>query len=220
MLTKQIKPVVVSMGDYAASGGYYISCAADSIFTEANTLTGSIGVFGIIPNLKSFFKNKLGITFDGVKTAQYADMGSIDRPLTEGEKSIIQSGVDRIYHTFIQRVSDGRNLPESRVDSIAQGRVWSGTDAVALGLADKIGGMPAAVACAKRMAHLKDYSITEYPKPETPYEEVLSSLSGRMETHLLKTQLGSQYAAFSQLKQLSENKGKVMARLPFVFYTN
>ncbi len=218
MLTKQIKPVVVSMGDYAASGGYYIACAADSIFTEANTLTGSIGVFGIIPNLQSFFKNKLGITFDGVKTAQYADIGSPVRPLTAAEKTMIQDNVDEVYRTFKERVSQGRRLAESVVDSIAQGRVWSGATAVKIGLADAIGGMPAAIACAGNMAGLSDYGLVEYPKPELPYRQALQTLTGKIKTSIVQQELGKYFTVFQQLKEVTRAQGEVMARLPFVFY--
>lgn len=220
MLTKQIKPVVVSMGDYAASGGYYISCAADSIFTEANTLTGSIGVFGIIPNFQTFFKNKLGITFDGIKTAKYADMGSPVRPLSEAEKTIIQNNVDRVYRTFKHRVSRGRELPDSLVDAIAQGRVWSGAAAVKMGLADKIGGMPAAIACAGRMAGLSDFGLVEYPKRKLPYEQVLQNLSGRIKTSIVKERLGKYFSMYQQLEKISSSSGHIMARLPYVLYSN
>ncbi len=219
MLTKQIKPVVVSMGDYAASGGYYIACAADSIFTEANTLTGSIGVFGIIPNLQRFFKNKLGITFDGVKTARYADMGSPVRPLTAGERAMIQNSVDEVYRTFKERVSKGRELAETVVDSIAQGRVWSGAAAVKIGLADTVGGMPAAISCAARMAGLSDYSLEEYPKPELPYKQALQTLTGQVRATVVQQELGKYFPVFQQLKEVTRAKGEVMARLPFVFYS-
>lgn len=218
MLTKQIKPVVVSMGDYAASGGYYISCAADSIFTEANTLTGSIGVFGIIPNLQSFLKNKIGITFDGVKTARYADMGSPFRPLTAAERKLIQNGVDRVYQTFKEKVGKGRKLPEAVVDSIAQGRVWSGADAVKTGLADRIGGLPAAIACAGRMAGLADYGLEEFPKPGLSYEQMLHHLSGNFQTEIVRQKLGKFFPMYQQLEKLSDPSGKVMARLPFIIY--
>lgn len=215
MLTKQIKPVVVSMGDYAASGGYYISCAADSIFAEPNTLTGSIGVFGLIPDLQSFFQNKLGITFDGVKTAQYADMGTITRPLTPGEKQFIQAGIDSVYETFKYRVTSGRKLSAAVVDSIAQGRVWSGTDALRIGLVDRLGGLHAAVECAKNMAHLSSVYITEYPKPEMPYQKLISNLTGQVQISILKKKLGENYPVFKQLEQITNADGEIMARLPY-----
>ena len=125
-LAKQEKPVIVSFGDVAASGGYYISCAADSIFAQPVTITGSIGVFGIIPNMQAFFKNKIGVTFDGVKTGPYADAGAIYRPLNENEKKMVQAQVDMIYSQFKQKVADGRKKDTAYIDSIAQGRVWTG----------------------------------------------------------------------------------------------
>ena len=139
MAKQDKKPVVVSFGDVAASGGYYIACGADSIFSSPNTITGSIGVFGIIPNMGGFFKNKLGITFDGVKTAPYADGPNVYRAMTGPEKEMVQKGIDRIYLQFKQRVAEGRKKDINYIDSIAQGRVWSGEDALRLGLVDRIG---------------------------------------------------------------------------------
>ena len=135
-LAKKTKPFVVSMGDYAASGGYYISCAADSIFTNPGTITGSIGVFSVMANMQQFFADKLGITFDGIKTAPYADMGSIARPLSPQERNFAQASIDTVYNTFKLRVANGRNRDTAYIDSIAQGRVWTGTKAVKNGLAD------------------------------------------------------------------------------------
>lgn len=220
LLTKQVKPVIVSMGDYAASGGYYISCEADSIFTEPNTLTGSIGVFSIIPDLQGFFKNKLGITFDGVKTAQYADMGTISQPLTPAEKQFIQDGIDTVYATFKQKVSEGRHLPESVVDSIAQGRVWSGAEAVKLGLADKLGGLRSAISCAAGMAKLKTYALVSYPRQETSLRKLFRQFSDEEETKMLKEKLGDNYSLFIRIKQLTKSKGEVLARLPFNLIVN
>ena len=214
-LTKQVKPVVVSMGDYAASGGYYISCMADSIFAEPTTLTGSIGVFGIIPNLQSFFKDKLGITFDGVKTAPFADMGTMTRPLTDAERVMIQSGVDSIYATFKGRVARGRNLPESAVDSIAQGRVWSGQDAVRIGLVDRLGGMRQALACAAELAHLKSYSLKEYPEAQMPFNRLLGNLENGLKERVMKEELGDDYGVFVQLKELRSEFGHIQAKLPY-----
>ena len=131
---KKIKPLIVSFGDVAASGGYYIACGADSIFANPNTITGSIGVFGIIPNMQGFFKNKLGITFDGVNTAPYADARTVYKPLGAKESSVIQASVERIYAQFKNRVATGRKMDTAKVETIAQGRVWSGEDAVRIGL--------------------------------------------------------------------------------------
>lgn len=220
LLAKQVKPVIVSMGDYAASGGYYISCEADSIFTEPNTLTGSIGVFSIIPDLQSFFKNKLGITFDGVKTAQYADMGTVSQPLTPAERQFIQEGIDTVYATFKHKVSEGRHLPESVVDSLAQGRVWSGVEAVQHGLADRLGGLQAAIDCAARMAKVKNYALVNYPREETSIAKLLKQFSDEQQTKVLKDHLGSNYSLFMKLKQLTQTNGEVLARLPFNLVVN
>lgn len=218
MLTKQVKPVVVSMGDYAASGGYYISCAADRIYTEPNTLTGSIGVFGIIPDLHSFFENKLGVTFDGVKTAKYADIGSAVRPMTAAEKKMIQNQVDHTYGIFKKRVSEGRNLKETFVDSIAQGRVWSGLDAVRLGLADSLGGIKMAISGAARMAHLSDYSLVTYPQQEVPYKQILESINGGIHASLMEEKMGKFFPVFKALNKITSSQGKIMTRLPFALY--
>lgn len=215
MLAKKVKPVVVSMGDYAASGGYYISCMADSIFAQPNTLTGSIGVFGVIPDLQSFFNNKLGITFDGVKTAQYADMGTMSRPLTEAEKRFIQSSVDSTYATFKSRVEEGRKLSPAIVDSIAQGRVWSGLEAVKIGLVDRLGGVNDAIACAARMAKLNSYQLSEYPTPPDPFQELLKNVSSDIHASVLKEEFGSRYAIYRQLKEVMETAGQIQARLPY-----
>lgn len=214
-LARQDKPVIVSMGDYAASGGYYISCGADSIFAEPNTLTGSIGVFGIIPNLQSFLKNKLGITFDGVKTAQYADLGTMSRPLTPVEQQFIQHSIDSVYATFKRKVAEGRHLPEATIDSIAQGRVWSGTAAVKLGLADRIGGLKDAVACAARMANLSFYNVQEYPQSQDPFQQLFQDISNNIQTSFVKKELGAQYTIYEQLKNITETNGSIQARLPY-----
>ncbi|MFN2458369.1 MAG: signal peptide peptidase SppA [Chitinophagaceae bacterium] len=217
-LAKKEKPVVVSFGDVAASGGYYIGAAADSIFSNSNTITGSIGVFGIIPNMQGFFKNKLGVTFDGVKTATYADAGVIYRPLNEAEKKIIQQSVDKIYLQFKQRVAQGRKKDINYIDSIAQGRVWSGEDAMKIGLVDKIGGLQSAVDCAVRMAKLEDYRIREYPEKEN----WLNNLLGRTKSDpvvKIKEQLGDEYfRVYHQMMQVKEMCGSIQTRLPFEFF--
>ncbi|SDH51036.1 signal peptide peptidase SppA [Chitinophaga filiformis] len=216
-LAKKSKPVVVSMGDYAASGGYYISCMADSIFAQPNTLTGSIGVFAVLPNLQGFFKNKLGVTFDGVKTAQYADLGNTSRPLTEVEKKFIQNSVDSIYSTFKGRVVEGRKLSGVIVDSIAQGRVWSGVQAKELGLVDRIGGIDDAIKCAAKLAKVSAFRLREYPEAEKPFEKFVKSFAvdARMET-AIKNELGDQYAVYQQIKHLKEMNGEIQAKLPYV----
>lgn len=214
-LAKKAKPVIVSMGDYAASGGYYISCMADSIFAEPNTLTGSIGVFAVLPNLQGFFKNKLGVTFDGVKTAQYADLGTASRPLTEAEKRLIQNGVDTTYSVFKSRVVAGRKLSGAVVDSIAQGRVWSGIQAKELGLVDRIGGLKDAIASAAKMVHLSSVKVKEYPETEDGISKVFRSLGGDVQASMVKKELGEHYAIYEQVKRIKEMNGQIQARIPF-----
>jgi protease-4 len=218
-LAKKDKPVVVSFGDVAASGGYYIAAGADSIFTNPNTITGSIGVFGLLPNMQNFFKNKLGVTFDGVKTAEYADAGTVYRPLKEQEKKFFQNGVDRIYAQFKQRIADGRKKTLTYVDSIAQGRVWSGSDALQLGLVDKIGSLQDAINCAARMAKTDNYRLREYPESSGWLEQLLNkSSSSDNATIKLKEQLGEEnYRVVKELVRIKQICGSVQARLPFEF---
>ena len=176
-LLQQAKPVVVSMGDMAASGGYYISAPADYIVANRLTLTGSIGVFGVMFNIAETLRTKLGITLDSVGTSPSADGISLLRPLTEGERTVIRKGVDRVYETFVEHVAEGRNLPQSEVYTIAEGRIWSGSEAVENGLADANGGFTEAIAVAADMADLGDnFSITEYTVPLTPFEEWIESI--------------------------------------------
>jgi protease-4 len=211
-------PVVVSMGDVAASGGYYISCNADSILAEPNTLTGSIGVFTIIPNFQSLLKNKLGITFDGVKTATYADAMTVTRPLTDPEKRFVQREVDRIYTDFKSRVAEGRRRDTAYIDSIAQGRVWTGSYAVANGLVDRLGHIDDAIRAAARLARLKEYSVREYPEPRSFLDIIRSRYSRYYRSSLLEKELGTEeFRILSELRRLRESSGEVMARLPYSF---
>ncbi|MDQ3551330.1 MAG: signal peptide peptidase SppA, partial [Bacteroidota bacterium] len=219
-LARKAKPVVVSFGDVAASGGYYIASAADSIFANSNTITGSIGVFGIVPNMQGFFNEKLGITFDGVKTATYADAGNVTRPLNEAEKKFIQNSVDRIYLQFKQRVAEGRKKDINYIESIAQGRVWSGEDALRLGLVDKIGSTHAAIECAARMAKTDKYRLREYPEKKSWIDELLGKTTAEPAASL-KAELGEDnYQIFQQMKKLKEICGSVQTRLPFTFFIN
>ena len=217
MLTRKAgKPFVVSMGDMAASGGYYISCAADSIFAQPNTITGSIGVFGIVPNMQDFFKNKLGVTFDQVKTAPNADIGSVTRPLTEGEKIIIQSEIDTVYHDFKTRVAEGRKKDMPLIDSIAQGRVWTGSRAMQIGLVDRVGGLDDAIACAAGMANLKDYSLREYPEPASFWDMLKSNYGKTVKTKVIKEELSySEYQLYEQLQRIRQMVGTAQTRLPY-----
>lgn len=217
-LAKKAKPVVVSFGDVAASGGYYISCDADSIFAQPNTITGSIGVFGVIPNMKKFFNDKLGVTFDGVKTGPFADMPSASRPLNTAEKQFVQNSIDTIYTTFKSRVAQGRRLPLQVVDSIAQGRVWTGQRALQIGLVDKLGNINDAVACAARMSKSKEYTLREYPEKKTFLEDLLKNYKDGMRTETIKDEIGEeQYAILKQLKNIRSMVGIPQTRLPFDF---
>ncbi len=217
LLTKQVKPIIVSMGDYAASGGYYIACAADSIIAEPNTITGSIGVFAIIPNLKGMLNNKLGLTFDGVKTGQFADLGDVTRPLTDAEKMILQKEVNRVYSDFTLRVSQGRKIPQAQVDSIGQGRVWTGTQALKLKLVDKLGHLKDAIAVAAKKAKLTDYRLVAYPEQKTGFLSFLDKSGDKIKESIIKAELGDTYNNYYQkLKQASTQKGIYM-RLPVGF---
>ncbi|MBM3436302.1 MAG: signal peptide peptidase SppA, partial [Bacteroidetes bacterium] len=218
-LTKMEKPVVVSMGNYAASGGYYISCGASKIFANPNTITGSIGVFGIIPNFQKFLNNKLGITFDGVMTNENADFISVTKPLSEFQTTLLQKQIDDFYSIFLQHVSVGRNLTPEQVDEVGQGRVWSGTDALSLGLIDGLGGMHEAINTAVELANLKDYRIVELPKQPDPFEQLIMDLTGKSGKINLEKELGARYKYFKYLGEISEMKG-IQARLPWEIEIN
>jgi protease IV len=218
MAREDKKPVIVSFSDVAASGGYYISCGADSIFSSPNTITGSIGVFGVIPNMGGFFKNKLGITFDGVKTAPYADGPNIYRPMNDAEKQLAQKGVDRIYLQFKQRVAEGRKKDVNYIDSIAQGRVWSGEDALQLGLVDRIGSLQDAINCAARMAKLDKYGLKEYPESTNWLQNILHKQK-QEPAAMIREQLGEeQYKVYNELLRVKEMTKSTQARLPYQFF--
>lgn len=213
-LTKKVKPVIVSMGDYAASGGYYISAAADSIFAENSTLTGSIGVFGLIPNFKGLMNDKIGIKFQDVSTGKFAGLlTSPDKPLTQEERSIIQMQVNATYQTFMQRVAEGRNLSVAQVDSIGQGRVWTGAQAVELGLVDKIGGLNSAIQAAASKAKVESYYTKEYPKKEEAFASLLSSSEEKFKLWMIGNQFGEYQKYFTELQNLVKQTG-IQARIP------
>ncbi|SER87566.1 signal peptide peptidase SppA [Pedobacter rhizosphaerae] len=214
VLSKKVKPVMASFGDVAASGGYYIACAADSIFVQPNTITGSIGVFGIIPNFQNLMTNKLGITFDGVKTGKYADIMATNRPMTEGEKFIIQNELNRIYSGFVSRVAEGRKKSKAYIDSVGGGHVWIGTDAVQIGLADRIGSFNDAIKAAAKKANLKDYKIVEYPDVIDPLKSLLQESTDRVKTYYTKQELGENYYLYQQMKKVVASSG-IQARMPF-----
>jgi protease IV len=207
VLAKRVKPVVVSMGNVAASGGYYISCAANAIVAEPTTITGSIGVFGLMFNAQNMFKNKLGLTFDTYKTSNYTDLGTITRPLTSGEKNILQVQVDEVYNTFTSRVAQGRKMSQADVDSIGQGRVWSGIDAKRIGLVDELGGLDRAIAIAKKMAKLDNYRIKELPVQKEALEELITDLSGEAQAKYLQVKLGPAFSYWEKANELMKIQG-------------
>lgn len=213
-LARKAKPVIVSMGDVAASGGYYIAAPADTIVAEPTTITGSIGVFGVLFNAKGFFNNKLGITTDYVQTNKHGDIESPFKPLTPEEKAIIQSEVESIYETFISHVAEGRGLNKAFVDSIGQGRVWGAMDAKRLGLVDVIGNLHNAIEIAARKAKLSEYRIVELPKRDDALTSLLSGFSARIRQDAIQRELGETSRIYYTLKDLTGRKG-ILARLPF-----
>jgi len=214
-LTQEVKPVVVSMGNLAASGGYYISCPAEYIFAQPNTITGSIGVFGMIPNLQKLMNEKLGITIDGVSTNHSSDFGSIMRPFTPEEGQFIQRQIEDFYDVFLTRVANGRNMEKADVDSIGQGRVWSGLNAIEIGLVDEIGGLDDAVKKAVSLANLDDnYRIWEYPEKEDFVEKLMSDMSMSVSEDLLKETLGENYKFYQLLEDVKKLHG-VQARMDY-----
>jgi protease-4 len=221
MMARKIKPVIVSMGDMAASGGYYISCGGDSVFADAGTITGSIGVFTIIPNLQSFFKNKLGVTFDGVSTAPYADMGNATRPLNTAEQRFLQADIDSVYLAFKQRVAAGRRRSVEYIDSIAQGRVWSGSRAIEVGLIDRIGSLQEAIDCAARMAKVKSYRTKEYPERKSFLDQFIGSAGKSVKAKAIREEIGDeQYTLLKQMKRVKSWFDIPQARLPFELTVN
>lgn len=215
-LARKDKPVIVSFGDYAASGGYYMSCMADSIFCQPTTLTGSIGVFSMMFNTQKLFNNKLGITFDGVKTGTYADMMNFNRPLSNMEKKYLQTDVDSIYAVFLSRVSNGRKMGVPDVDSIAQGRIWTGTTGLQLKLVDRIGGLQDAIDCAARMSKINEYRIKEYPEPKNWFEKLFGGSKKTMRSTAIKEEVGEDgFKLLQSVKKIKKLVGGTQARMPF-----
>lgn len=214
VLAKKEKPVVVSMGDVAASGGYYVSCAASKVFASPNTITGSIGVFGMIPNFQKALQNKLGITFDKVSTNKHSDFIPITRPMDAEESAIMQRDIERIYNTFIKHVAEGRKMTITAIDSIGQGRVWSGVDAKKLKLIDEFGGLNSALDEAAKLAKISKYSIQPLPALKDPFIKLIEQLSGDYKDASIQKELGAYYGYFTYLRKLA-NADKIQARLPF-----
>jgi protease-4 len=213
-LAAKVKPVVASMGDVAASGGYYILTPADTIIANPNTITGSIGVFSVLPNAQKFFNSKLGVNMDVAKTNPHADIGNPFRPLSDKEKEVISFSVEKIYDTFVSHVSEGRSMSWDEVDAIGQGRVWSGINALENGLVDTYGGLTKSIEIAAKMCGLEKYRVVELPVLEDPLQLFLKEMSENSKTRILKKELGEYYKYIDQLEAL-ENLSGVQARLPF-----
>ena len=208
------KVVVTSMGDYAASGGYYISCNSNYIIAQPNTLTGSIGVFGMVPSFQRALKNKLGVTIDGVTTNKHSDAGGALRPLNAEELEVYQNFIDEFYGIFTQRVADGRGMEQSAVDEIGQGRVWAGADALKIGLVDALGNMDDAIAKAAELAKLDNYKVTYYPKKKDFWTTLMEKTSGDNNIQaVIRQELGDQYYIYQGLQQLKNAEG-VQALMP------
>ena len=210
---KEEKPVVVSMGNVAASGGYYISCAANQIVAEPNTLTGSIGVFGMFPNMTGLFE-KLDVTSDVVKTHTFSDMGNIARPMTADEKVLVQGAIERNYRTFLARCAEGRGMSVEAIDAIGQGRVWTGEQALANGLVDRLGDLDTAIQVAADLADLSEYSIQSVSSSKHWWDKLLEEPLSGMRISLMQWLLGDDYAHIQLLRQVRDAQG-IWARLPF-----
>ena len=210
---KKAKPLIISMGDYAASGGYYISCMGNVILAQPTTITGSIGIFGVIPNIQGL-NDKIGITYDGVKTNKMSDAITVNRRFTPEERDLMQNYVNRGYELFVKRCADGRKKSINEIKAIAEGRVWTGEDALKIGLVDRIGGLEDAILVAASKAKLQTYQVNEYPEKENLEQKFLKNLSQDVETSFLKSQFGEQYESFKQISNLKKIQG-IQARLPF-----
>jgi len=211
---KKIKPVIVSMGEVAASGGYYIAAPADTIVAQPNTITGSIGIFGILFNVQELVNDKLGVTTDVVSTGELSDFGNMARPLTEVERTIIQSSVEDGYETFISRVAEGRGMHPDSVRKVASGRVWTGTQAKARGLVDVLGGLDTAIGiAAAKIKAGEDYRVVYFPEKKPWFEELMVSFSDQVQVRILQTQLGDQYPLYQKIQRLKNYQG-VQVRMP------
>jgi protease-4 len=213
-LAAEVKPVVASMGDVAASGGYYIAAAADTILADRTTITGSIGIFGMVPNIRNLMTNKLGITTDVVMTNEHSDMISMTRPMSAFERDLMQQAIEDGYNTFISRVADGRKIDKTAVDAVGQGRVWAAPNAKENQLIDTYGGLTDAIALAKQMAKLDHFRIVNLPKQKDPFEELIKELSGSAQARFMKDEMGEGYKYYQQLKGIMAQKG-IQARMPY-----
>jgi len=216
-LAKKVKPVIVSMGNVAASGGYYIAAGADKIFAEPTTITGSIGVFGTVPNITELADN-IGVNAEQVGTNKNAVEYSLFEPMQDSFKNQVQESIEETYYTFLQRVSEGRNMTMAQVDSVAQGRVWSGTEALEIGLVDELGNLDDAIAAAAEIAELGSYGVKKYPKYKSGFERFMEELEGasvQIKENLLKEEIGDDvYRVLKELQSFKKQKG-IQARMPF-----
>lgn len=210
---KAKKPVVVSMGGLAASGGYYISCNASKIVAQPNTLTGSIGIFGMFPNIEGLTK-KIGLSYDNVKTNKFADFGDISRPMREDEKIVFQNYINEGYDLFLTRCSEGRGIAKDSLDKIAQGRVWTGNQALKIGLVDAIGGIDTAIEEAVKLAKLENYSVNSYPEKTDFFDSLLLSGKDDLATRVMKEYMGDDYKLIKTLKEIKE-QSYIQARIPY-----
>lgn len=212
---KKEKPVVVSMGDYAASGGYYISCAANYIFAEPTTITGSIGIFGIMPEASNLLENKLGVHFQTVKTNAYSDLGDLSRPMNEAEQALMQKHINAGYELFTKRCADGRKMKQDDIKAIAEGRVWTGNQAIKNGLVDELGGLDKAIEKAKKLAEVEDCCINTYPAQPSFFDQILNKVNGSSYAEAkLKETFGEFYTTFTSLRDL-QKKDFIQVRLPY-----
>ena len=212
-VVKSKKPIVVSMGDYAASGGYYIACNTDRIFAQPTTLTGSIGIFGIFPNIGGL-TDKLGIKFDNVKTNKYSDFGATYRPMTTEERVILQRYIEKGYELFTKRCAEGRNMNIDSLKAIAEGRIYSGTDAMRLGLVDEMGGLEEAITFAAKKANISNYTLKYYPSVKSLIEQISDIFSTSVEERIVKSQLGENYLIFRAVQKAQTTTG-IRAMMPY-----
>lgn len=214
VLLKEKKPVIVSMGDYAASGGYYISCAADYIVADPTTLTGSIGIFGMFPNMEGLLTDKLGLHFDLVKTNKFADMGNMTRPFNNDEKAAMQNYINNGYRLFVKRCADGRGMSVEAIEKIAEGRVWTGATAKELGLVDELGGLDKAIEIAAQKAEVEAYSLINYPSMDGFFSTLMNTgKENYIEDKMVET-LGESYHSIKFIQNLKE-MDRIQARMPF-----
>ena len=213
-LAKKVKPVVISMGNYAASGGYYISCPASRIYANPVTISGSIGVFGLLPNAGKLMEKKLGLNTETVNTNQNSDFPSVFRPMNNYEKEVMQLSIEKTYTEFVDKVATGRDMSFTEVDNIGQGRVWSGIGAMKIGLVDEMGGLKDAVKGAAELAGIDKYKIKELPELEDPYTRLLTQLSGDVRMGILKKEIGESLIFYKRIMELKELSG-IQARLPY-----